>query len=505
MKKYASLFLLMTALAGCRNAPPSYEHAADLVAKGEFSTARIELMNLLQQNPADMRALGLMAQIQLAGGDGMGAENSLQRIAARQPLNAMQRGQLAEAMLLQDRCDKVVQMERPQGGEEAGVLRVRILCAVSENRPEEAKALAGEAATRFPSNGPLTVTRGRLALLSGDLAEARTLSAAATKLLPRDFDAALLSGQVALAQGDYTGALAGFDRAAKANPVSIAPLFAKGTLLAELKQKAELDAVIAQAEKIGPGRGEVHLLRAEAAMLGGDVQTAQNEINAARKTLPGNPALRMLDAQIASKLGNDGIAIKQLTQLIDAQPGYARARLLLAQALARSGDAAAAAKTLRPAAERPDAPREYVAAMASYAKAANLPDADSFALRAQHASPQRLANALVEADAAMQRRDWRGAALRYEALLAETGRPNAVILNNLGWAQFELGETDKAIATLKKAVAAAPTNASARDSHGWVLWKSGKDRTEGLNQLRKAAEIAPNNKAIAAHLAEAGG
>lgn len=503
MKKFAALLLLATALAGCRNAAPTYDHAAALADQGDLGAARIELMNLLQQDPDNVRALGLMASLQIASGDGVGAENTLGRLAAKQALDATQRGQLAEALMLQGRCDRVEKLDQPASGPEAEILRVQLNCAIGAGDADKARAMIADAEKRFPENGPLIVTRGRYALASGNIVVARQLSALAAQRLPNDHDAALLVGQVALADGDYTAALNAFDRAAKANSVSLAPLFAKGLLLAELKRPKELSAVIERAVAIGGDRGEVHLLKAEAAFLADDVQTAQNEATAARKTLAGNPSLRMLEARIAMKMGNEGIAIQQLSQLVRSQPGFARARLLLAEAQNRIGDPKAAADTLRPAASLPTAPREYVAAMANYAKAANLPDADAFAARAKYPSPERLANALVEADAAMQRRDWAGAAMRYEALLSETGQPNAVILNNLGWAQFELGRHDEAVATLKKAVITAPNNASARDSYGWVLWKSGKDKVAGVKELRKAAALAPDNKAIAAHLAEA--
>lgn len=503
MKKFAAALLLATALAGCRTSPPTYEHAASLVEQGDLAAARIELMNLLKAQPDNAKALGLMATIQISMGDGIGAESTLQRIAAKQALSEEQRGQLAESLLLQDRCDRVGTIEGQEEGAEPAVLRVEILCAIAAADRAKAQTLIDEAQERFPEHGPLTVTRGRFALLTSDVTGARTLANLATERLPRNFDAALLDGQVALAEGDYTAALNAFERASQFNQVSVAPLFAKGSLLAEMGNKEELDAVIARAEKLGGDRGEIHMLKAESAMMANDIQTAQNELNTARKTMAANPALRMLDAKIALKQGNEGIAISQLTQLVSAQPGYARARLLLAEAHAAAGEPKRAADILRPAASRPEAPREYVAAMAKYAAAANLPDADAYAARAKYPAPERIANAMVEADAAMQRKDWQGAVLRYEALVKETGNANVVLLNNLGWAQFELGQNDKAIATLKKAVEMAPTNSSARDSYGWVLWKTGEDKEEGLAQMRKAAEISPDNKAIAAHLAEA--
>ena len=503
MKKLAATLIFVMALAGCRNAPPTYENAVAFVEKGDLAAARIELMNILKTRPDDVRALSLMATIQIATGDGMGAENTLQHIGRKQSLSEEQRGQLAESLLLQDRCDKVAAIKGQEQGSEPSVLRVKILCAISEGDRDKAQTLVSEAEQRFAGHGALTVTRGRFALLTGDVVSARALARLATQRLPKNFDAALLNGQVALAEGDYTAALNAFERSSQFNPVSVAPLFAKGSLLAEMGRKDELDAVIARAEKLGPGRGEVHMLKAESAVLGNDLQTAQNELNAARKTLATNPALRMLDAKVALKLGNAGIAISQLQPLVATQPGFARARLLLAEAHAQAGEPKIAADILRPAASLREAPHEYVAAMAKYTAAANLPEASIYAQRAQYPAPERIANAMVEADSAMQRKDWQGAVIRYEALIKETGKANVVLLNNLGWAQFELGQTDKAIAALKQAVAIAPTNSSARDSYGWVLWKTGVNKEEGLAQLRKAAAISPDNQAIAAHLAEA--
>ena len=63
MKKFAAALLLATALAGCRTTPPSYEHAVELVEKGDLSAARIELMNLLKDQPDNVKAFGLSGDL----------------------------------------------------------------------------------------------------------------------------------------------------------------------------------------------------------------------------------------------------------------------------------------------------------------------------------------------------------------------------------------------------------------------------------------------------------
>ena len=97
-------------------------------------------------------------------------------------------------------------------------------------------------------------------------------------------------------------------------------------------------------------------------------------------------------------------------------------------------------------------------------------------------------------------KDWKGAILAYEALIEREGvRPDALILNNLGWAHFQDGQADKAIALLKDALKQAPDNASVLDSLGWVLWSSGKDRAAGRDYLAKAHRLAPGSAAVKAH------
>ena len=125
--------------------------------------------------------------------------------------------------------------------------------------------------------------------------------------------------------------------------------------------------------------------------------------------------------------------------------------------------------------------------------------AADYAARAARPSPGRTANLLVRADQALAAKDWKGAIIAYQALTDREGvRPNAMMLNNLGWAHFQDGQTDKAIKLLQDALKQAPDNASVLDSLGWVLWSSGKDRAAARSYLAKAHRLAPANAAIKA-------
>ena len=173
----------------------------------------------------------------------------------------------------------------------------------------------------------------------------------------------------------------------------------------------------------------------------------------------------------------------------------------LAAAYAASGDPERAMATLKPLADLADPSRSVLAATARYAKAAGQSKAAAdYAARAAKPSPGRTANLLVRADRSLAAKDWKGAILAYQALIDREGvRPNAMMLNNLGWAYFRDGQPDKAIALLRDALKQAPDNASVLDSLGWVLWSSGKDRAAARAYLAKAHRLAPTNAAIKAH------
>ncbi|MCA0201843.1 MAG: alpha/beta hydrolase, partial [Proteobacteria bacterium] len=70
--------------------------------------------------------------------------------------------------------------------------------------------------------------------------------------------------------------------------------------------------------------------------------------------------------------------------------------------------------------------------------------------------------------------------------LAYTKRPDdGYIIDSLGWMLFTLGEYDKAVVHLEKAVEAAPADATINEHFGDALWKVGR-RVEARYQWQRA-------------------
>lgn len=469
-------------------------------AEGQWGDARIELMNLLKREPENVAALTLMTRIQIAGGDGEGAAATLARIgdnAASAELADMR----AEADMLRGYCRDLLAGAPGKITMSATLRRVRALCAIDGGDiATAAKEIAAGLADHFGDSG-LQLAAARLALLRDDFLEAERLAGSARNAKGNGYEVEMVAGAIEQRRANVSGALRHYAAAEKHNPLNSGPLAAQAELLAAVRDDERLASVVDRLRRLAPQSPATAIAAARLALLRGDASGAQEKLLAARQLSGDRPAIQLLAGQVAMAAGNHDIAIAELSRYLDSGVRDEDAALTLAVAYAASGDPESAVATLKPLADLSDPSRAVLAATARYAKAAGQPKAAAdYATRAAKPLPARTANLLVRADRALAMKDWKGAILAYEALIEREGvRPNAMMLNNLGWARFQDGQTDKAIALLKDALKQAPGNASILDSLGWALWSSGKDRAAGRDYLAKAHRLAPGSATIKAH------
>ena len=90
-----------------------------------------------------------------------------------------------------------------------------------------------------------------------------------------------------------------------------------------------------------------------------------------------------------------------------------------------------------------------------------------------------------------------------KALEMEPKNPNA--LNSLGFIYAEEKiDPQKAVSLCRQAVEAAPRNAAYLDSLGWALFRLGS-LDEARSSFRRALDLAPGNREIAAHMRDPDG
>lgn len=114
----------------------------------------------------------------------------------------------------------------------------------------------------------------------------------------------------------------------------------------------------------------------------------------------------------------------------------------------------------------------------------------------QKALPNNVQLNLMLADIYISEGVYKKAVPLYESILKQHPG-DYVVLNNLAWSYFSLGD-ERALATAEKAYASNPNDAPVCDTLGWILVETG-NLDKGLEFLNQALEIDPNNKDIQKH------
>lgn len=99
--------------------------------------------------------------------------------------------------------------------------------------------------------------------------------------------------------------------------------------------------------------------------------------------------------------------------------------------------------------------------------------------------------------------DWARAIDTLEKLRYRIGNRDAALLASLAWASFNAGDPERATAYAQSAYSTAPRNPAIANATGWILFKTGTDRAQGLALLRKAVGIAPDKPGLRFQFAQA--
>ncbi len=87
-------------------------------------------------------------------------------------------------------------------------------------------------------------------------------------------------------------------------------------------------------------------------------------------------------------------------------------------------------------------------------------------------------------------------------LWSRSGSPAMDLLLERGEKATEQGDYERAIAYASAAYAIAMSNPALASSYGWMLYKSGKDKSGGIALLKKSVAIAPNAPMLRFQLAQ---
>ncbi|MGD9615217.1 MAG: XrtA/PEP-CTERM system TPR-repeat protein PrsT [Alphaproteobacteria bacterium] len=324
---------------------------------GDFRTAAIKLNAALEQQPKNIPAWLLAAQIynDLERGD---AALGLLMRAREEGVDQRHFIKLwVQAAFVAQRYREVVNDTATLPEELPGPIRASLFAyrggaLAALGQIEAARRAFEDGLAADPHSIEVRVIAGRLAIDQGDLAEARRLIAAALREAPNDRRARQLEGDIAYAAGEYAAAEQIYGKILQSEPWNE---LIRGQLAAV--QVAEdklsdaistLDAVLLNPKTEIPKHPLLNYIRALAAFRQNDYAAAQSNAAIVLARLPQFERARLIVGASSYALQFYEQAYYYLSPYVSANPGDVAARKLLAATQLRLGRAADAANTLKP-------------------------------------------------------------------------------------------------------------------------------------------------------------
>jgi tetratricopeptide (TPR) repeat protein len=232
-----------------------------------------------------------------------------------------------------------------------------------------------------------------------------------------------------------------------------------------------------------------------------DEELARLRAAAARRPSDPQPQIRLVAALLSRGLGAEALLLARRVQADN--PGAPDAHMLVGDALGTRGDFAGAAEQYRRAANLAFTEPVAMRLIEALERSAQRPAAAQVLQLFLEQNPGSVPATLLAGQLYLQARDWPAAIRTYESLRKRLGDRDAAMLNNLAWAYAERGDHVRAIPLARKAWALEKANPATADTLGWILFKSGVNKAEGLMLIERAARGAPGDAEIRKHLAAA--
>lgn len=426
---------------------------------------------VLEASPGNIEAFKLKGGAQMARGDLEGAEATLRAAVDKAPRSADLRRNLAEILVARRdfagaRAEIKTLFDVNANDVQAMLVAARL--ATAEGKTDQALDWLKRATLAAPQNA-----RARIAEIGGLIAAGRkdqalVAAAAAEQALPRDPAVLRASGGARIMAGRPAEAVATFTRLAQLQPDVADPLRLLAAAQGAAGQRAEARRTLDKAAALPGG-----------ALAYGDI------------------------ARMEQRQGNIDAALAAAEKLVAAQPQSAPGRVLLGDLQGAKGRTADALRTYEAARQADFTDDVLLRLVGAYRRAGRDADAMAALNAFAKAKPDSPTPLLIMGDIQLEAGRWQQAVGHYERLRKERGDRDPAMLNNLAWAQLQLGRNAEALEAAEKAWKLAPDTPPILDTYGWVLASTGTDRARGIALLRKAAEAAPGDPGIRWHLAQA--
>lgn len=478
-----------------------YQHAIELVAKGDHKGAIIELKNALQADPRDLAARVLLGNTYLEIEDGASAAKEFLRARKDGAKDSFILTPLGRAYVLQGHYRKAIKElsaagQNPTTASEIAVIKGDAHLALNELRDAEQSYLS--ASKMRPKDARPLIGLARVKLDDDDVAGARRYAKWALEADPKDPRAWYVQGEISEQLGETDAAIESYRRAIEIAPEFPRARLARAAILIDRRQYVVAEPDILEVRKFNPRNPRAAFLLSLVVANRGELQEAQNlmiEAERILKSMPraiirGHPPTALLAGVVSYFRKDLDSSYALLSYFLRRFPQHVGARKLLASILLTWNDARSALNLLEALAPRKsndiDVLTMYGDALARVKRfdeandvldrAAKIVEPGSyslFKLVTVQLGARRPAEAIKILEAEMKRNPkaikaaimlgtvhMRGgnfkAALKILDSVTDLQRNNAVAHNLAGGAHLGLGEVEAARKRYKAAIEAAP-------------------------------------------------
>lgn len=433
---------------------------------GDLKEALIQLKGRVTEQPNDVEAQLLLAQVYLDLFQGAEAEQTLLQAQAAGMSRERLLLPLLRALLLQGKSlrllDETVVASFSDPERQAQLAALRGMGHLGLGDRAAAKQAFEQALALIPGQIDALLGQARLALAEGRAADARALLGEATRRHPESAEAWEQLAALDFADADYAAAERSLVVAEVAARNKWMPRFKRALVRLELGEIEAATADIEAIEKDFPNFPALRFARGVLMLKQGLVHRGIESIYEYLRYDPTNPHATLVLAKAEIARNNPGAGEDLLRQYLRSVPDSVDANLTLARLLFERGDVAEVERQLLPLAERGAASAELLALLArSVSARGRAVDARRWLDAAIALDPDNASYRVERADNAMS-----------------------------------LGEADAALAALRKALELDPLNRAAALMRIKVLLANGR----GAQGLALAEELALRRREDAAVL-----
>ncbi|GAA4643491.1 hypothetical protein GCM10023115_14510 [Pontixanthobacter gangjinensis] len=488
-------------VSACSEAPSDpFSAAEQAIEQGDLQAARVQLLQLMEQDPANQDAIMLLGKTLLSLENPEGAAEQFKKLVGNADLTNEANALLAKAYLQSGNSPLALETLEATGMNNGLAYAVGVVARLGEGDSDKALVMLDQGLAKFPGSVDLLVLDAKRAFDVRDIARARSLLDKVLANHTNMIEARLLAGRVEMHERKLDLAKEHFGQVIKSNPWNLPAILSLAAIARDQGDEKTAGDWIARAKEIAPGHPVGVYFAAQMAFDAGNLEDAHMLVQSAGKQEMEFPALRMLRGFIAAKQGQTYTAISELERFFRLGGENSMARAILAKQYAETNATQKAWDTLQPVLSGANLDAGTLSLAAQIAGKLGKPEQAQLAQRAQVAKTQvPYAGEMMKAGGYIRAGKWKDADAIYRKVLANGGAVDPIVLNNASTVRLKLGDKQGALALARKAFGLAQEDPIVMDTLGWSLVQIDKNSAEGRLLIERALQLAPGNQEITDH------